>query len=198
MENIVLYGGSFNPPHKAHKIIADKLLDEFDKVFIVPCGVWKPSAKTMPMIHRMNMVKIAFKDVKTNIDYYDLERNIYTPTYLLNEKYEKMFPKAKIWVAIGEDSTANGRNKKSDIHQIWDYGDKIWNDLNWVIIKRQGYGANHKDLPPKHIELEIEEIKGSGTLIRRLINENKPISGLVDVEIENYIKKYELYKIGRT
>lgn len=195
-EMIVLFGGSFNPPHKPDKRIARMLTYHFDRIFIIPCGVkHKASTKKIPPVCRMEMVKIAFKDVpKIEFDFYDLENNVFTPTYLLEDRYKKRFPTAQIWHVIGEDIIAGGSNKNSEIHRIWDHGNEIWGNLNFLVIRRPGYDAKREDLPPKAKVIEIGDIIGSGTLIRNRIENNRPIHDLVEPEIEEYIKANRLYR----
>ena len=195
-EGIILFGGSFNPPHKAHKRIARVLDRRFDKIFIIPCGPkYKDSTKIISAEHRMEMVKIAFSDLpEIRFDFYDLENDVYTPTYLLEERYKKLFPTAQIWHVIGEDIITDGHNKNSEIHRVWDRGNEIWNSLNFLVIVRPGYGAQNEDLPSKAKIMEIGEIIGSGTLIRRLAENNMPIDSFVDPDIEEYIKRNKLYQ----
>lgn len=198
-KKIVLFGGSFNPPHIPHRRILEELvkLKRFDWIFIIPCGTRmdKVSTNIIPKKHRVEMVKIAFKDLpKVTFDFYDLENDIFTPTYLLQERYKKLFPDAEIWHLVGEDIIAGGCNGKSEIHQIWDQGPRIWQDLNFLVVVRPGYGARYEDFPPHAEIIEIGYIIGSGTLIRKYTENNRSIDGLVEPEIKEYIKKNKLYK----
>ena len=66
MEKIILFGGTFNPPHKAHRLIAEKLVSKSNKLFIIPCGSYKLTTK-INYVHRLKMIKIAFKNIKAEI-----------------------------------------------------------------------------------------------------------------------------------
>ena len=194
---IVLLGGSFNPPHKAHKMIAELLTKVSDQMFIIPCGSrrCKPSINMVSNEHRIEMVKIAFAGLENiRFDLYDLENDVFTPTYLLQKRYEKLFPDAEIWHAIGEDIIAGGFDQDSEIHRSWDHGHEIWDKLNFLVIVRNGYGARSEDMPPFSRIVEREKIIGSGTLIRERIRSGRSISDLVDYGVEKIIKKYRLYQ----
>lgn len=195
-EIVVLFGGSFNPPHKAHKRIVKILAKSFDRIFIIPCGPkFKESTKIVHANHRIEMVKIAFGDLpEIRFDFYDLENDVYTPTYILDERYKNLFPNAQIWHVIGEDIITGGYSKNSEIHRIWDHGNYIWDNLNFLVIVRPGYGARHVDLPPKAKIVEIGDIIGSGTFIRRLVENNRQIKDFVEPEIDEYIKRNKLYQ----
>ncbi len=194
---IAIYGGSYNPPHKPHKEIVKMLADKFDIVFVVPCGTRqdKRSTNMVPAGIRIEMVKAAFEGIENvKIDLYDLENGVYTPTYLLEERYKKLFPNDEIWHVVGEDIIAGGCWNESEIHQFWDHGNEIWNKLNFLVIVRPGYGAEKEDLPPKAVIMEIKPIMGSGTLIRERLKNGKDINNLVDSKVVEIIKKYKLYQ----
>ena len=195
-EKIVLFGGSFNPPHKVHHEIARIFDEDLDLVFIIPCGTSrnKSSINIVAAKYRIEMVEAAFADLAgVEIDFYDLKNDVFTPTYLLQKRYEELFPDAEIWHVIGEDIIAGGSNQDSEIHRFWDHGCEIWDKLNFLIITRPGYGARSEDMPPFSRIIELEKIMGSGTLIRSRIENDEPIDDLVDPEVSTIIRKYGLY-----
>lgn len=196
-ERVVIVGGSMNPPHIPHQIIAMELTKLFDFVYVIPCGFREDKSTTNETsIHdRMEMAKIAFENIpKVRLDLDDLESNIFTPTYLVQEKYQKLHPDAEIWHLIGEDLIAGGCRNNSEIQAAWNKGPEIWNNLNFLIIVRPNYNATADDLPPHSEVIEIEGLVGSGTLIRRLVSEDRPIDGLVDPRVIEYIKEHKLYR----
>lgn len=195
-ERVVLYGGSFSPAHKAHKRIVRELAKHFDRVFVVPCGARrdKVSMNTISAEYQIEMVKTAFQDMPSNVelDLHDLENDIFTPTHLLQKRYEKKFPNMQIWHAVGEDLIAGGGNQNAEIQRVWDEGLRIWQELNFLVIVRPGYGSRTLDLPLSAETMEIEEIICSGALIRKRAKEGKPIDDLVDPEVLEVIKKYKI------
>ncbi|MFH1187951.1 MAG: NAD(+) synthase [bacterium] len=141
-KRIAIFGGSFNPPCIHHIQIAKKLTEYFDKVVIAPCGTRKdkPSANIVDIKHRMEMAKLAFSGLRrVEFDFYDLENNVYTPAYYLQQRYEKTYPNDEIWHAIGTDLIKGGKEQQSEIHRNWILGGVIWQTLNWVAIIRPGY-----------------------------------------------------------
>ncbi|MCK4540429.1 nicotinate-nicotinamide nucleotide adenylyltransferase [Candidatus Parcubacteria bacterium] len=196
-QRVVIYGGSFNPPCRHHAQITETLIKIFDVVIIVPCGKRqdKDSANILALNHRKELARIAFKKMpKVKIDYHDMENNVYTPTYYLQEKYEKLYPDAEIWHDIGTDLVIGGSEENSEIQSGWTHGKMIWKILNWVVIYRPGYEITKEDMPPKAMFIKIPNIFGSGTMVRERLAGGKCVKSLVIPEVEQYVKKYDLYK----
>lgn len=192
---IALFGGSFNPPHLPHERIPRELT-RFDLVYVIPCGHRKDKGTTNSISkeHRMEMAKIAFEGIpKVRLDLDDLENDVFTSTFDMQKKYEKLHPEAEIWHLIGEDIIAGGRCDASEIHKVWDHGKEIWENLNFLVITRPDYGAKPEDMPPKSDVMVIEGLIGSGTWIRRLVRDGRSIEGLVSLKIMEYIRKNRLY-----
>ena len=196
-ERVVIVGGSMNPPHIPHQIIAMELTKLFDFVYVIPCGFREDKSTTNETsIHdRMEMAKIAFENIpRVRLYLDDLENNIFTPTYLVQEKYQELHPDAEIWHLIGQDLIAGGCMHNSEIQATWNKGTEIWNNLNFLVIVRPNYDATDDDLPPHSEVIEIEGLVGSGTMIRDRVARGLPIDGLVDPRVIEYIKEHNLYR----
>lgn len=84
-EKIAVFGGTFNPPTKAHKKIINFLSDEFKSVIIVPVfsAPWKNDV--IPYEHRKNMVSLIIKDI-SRVSISDVEKDI-----VLSKNIEKNY-----------------------------------------------------------------------------------------------------------
>ena len=63
---IGLFGGAFDPPHKAHVALARAALAQLklDELRIIPTGqAWHKSRTLSPAADRLAMVKLAFADL---------------------------------------------------------------------------------------------------------------------------------------
>lgn len=196
MGKIIEFGASFNPPGNHHSIIAKRLIEIFDKVIIAPCGIRldKPSTAAASPFHRKEMIKLAFADIPSlEIDFYDLDNNTFTPTWMLDKRYKDRFPGSEIWHMIGGDLIFGGRNSNSEIQRIWDRGNEIWKDLNWAVIDHSDYPIDPRDLPPRNMLVKMNAFRGRSTVIRRRLTSGQPIDDLVRPEVAEYIYENRLY-----
>src|SRR5271168_2637611 len=96
-QRIAVFGGSFNPPGRHHRLMAELLAKDFNKVLVVPCGLRPDKATTQDIdpIRRAALVELAFRDVpKVKIDNSDLEHRVFTRTHELQRRYE---PHGELW-----------------------------------------------------------------------------------------------------
>ncbi len=193
---IVIFGGSFNPASKHHIYIARKLAQKFSQVIVVPCSNDRKD-KALAMVsnsQREEMAKSAFSGLpNVELDTFDLNGGEFTPTWKLQEIYQKQFPGAQIWHVVGGDIVVGGRDCDSEIHRIWDKGSEIWGNLNFAVIVRPGYAVEKQDMPPSSELIQIEGIFGSGTMVRERIVKGESIDDLVTPEVARYIVENNLY-----
>jgi len=198
---IAIYGSGVNPPSKNHELIVEKLVEIFDTVIIVPRGIGtKPSLTDVAAHHRIAMTLLAFRDIrqdKIRFDFYDLENNVFTPTYLLQERYTRQFPDAELYFVIGGDIVAGGRDGNSEIQREWIRGEDVWRDLKFAVISHLDLTVNPADLPTNSRIIEMKKslrLNVRSTFIRERLSRGESIEDLVRPEIAQYIKERGLYK----
>lgn len=192
---LVIYGGSFNPPGRHHRRIARYLGKHFSTVIIYPCGPRpdKPSANILSLVQRLELIKRGMAKLpRAVLDHYDLEKDVYTPTYLLDEKYRKKYPDIEIWHAVGSDVLFGGGRGASEVHS-WHRGAEIWQNLNFFVIERPGFELAPEDMPPSSELHRIPGIYGSGTMIRERVKGGGDISGLTLKPVREYIYNFSLF-----
>ena len=106
---IVIYGGSFNPPHCGHVEAAMTLSEELkpDKLLIIPANIppHKELAEGSPSAQeRLLLTKLAFSDIPeaevTDIEIHREGRS-YTATTV--EQLVEQYPDAELYLAMGTD-----------------------------------------------------------------------------------------------
>jgi nicotinate (nicotinamide) nucleotide adenylyltransferase len=190
---IAVFGGSFNPPGRHHRLMAELLAKDYDKVLVVPCGPRpdKLTTQDIDLVYRAALVDLAFQDVpKVEIDNSDLEYAIFTRTHDLQQRYET---RGELWHLIGADLAEGGGQGKSFIHRVWQDGARLWNELNFIVVMRPGYDLPPEDRPPNHRILEFGD-EGSSTTIRENIFRRVNVGNSVDPAVNEYIERYGLYR----
>jgi nicotinate (nicotinamide) nucleotide adenylyltransferase len=189
MKTIALLGGSFNPPGIHHRSIAEKLVQTFDEVFIIPCGQRKDKLVIQEeKAHRVEMVKRAFAGLPVNFDFSDLENNTFTPTIKLDALYAM---RGNVWHVVGTDLLMQDEHGHCLIHD-WIQGKYFFQNGNFAVIPRKGYVIKKEHMPPQSKIIDVSK-NGSSTEIRKNIREGISICGLVSPNVEEYIKEHHLY-----
>jgi nicotinate (nicotinamide) nucleotide adenylyltransferase len=192
-QRIAVFGGSFNPPGCHHRLMVEALAKDFDKVLVVPCGPRPDKATTqdIDLVFRAALVDLAFRELpKVEIDNSDLEYAIFTRTHELQQRYEAQ---GELWHVVGADLALGGGQGQSFIHRVWQDGARLWNDLNFIVVKRLGYELPPEDYPPRCKLLELAAA-GSSTEIRENLFRRLDVSALVDPAVGAYIERYGLYR----
>lgn len=193
---IAVYGGSFNPPGRHHQEIARRLAARFDAVFVVPCWLREDKASVAAVApeHRRRMAELAFGGIAgLELDLTDMEQRSFTPTFLVEERFAARFPKAEVWHVVGGDLVAGGGEGASEIQRSWQKGAEIWQRLRFAILTRGGSGMSVGDLPPRAELVDVSDLVGSGTEIRRRLAAGTPVRELLDPAVESYVRANGLY-----
>lgn len=191
---ILIFGGTFNPIHNGHLILAEHCINEegFDKVVFIP--TMNPYYKdTLDFDTRLKMLKMAIKD-NDKFAYSSIEKkyNLEGKLYLILEKISELSDD-DITILIGSDSLMN--------LDWWYKIDEILKNYKILVLKRddedevisikiaeykEKYGTDIKVLNNKRVEI-------SSSMIREMIKNGKSIKYLVRDDVEKFIRDEKLY-----
>lgn len=191
---ILIFGGTFNPIHNGHLLLAEHCINEegFDKVVFIP--TMNPYYKdTLDFDTRLKMLKMAIKD-NDKFAYSSIENkyNLEGKLYLILEKISELSDD-DITILIGSDSLMN--------LDWWYKIDEILKNYKILVLKRddedeaisikiaeykEKYGADIKVLNNKRVEI-------SSSMIREMIKNGKSIKYLVRDDVEKFIRDEKLY-----
>lgn len=193
---IGIMGGTFNPIHNGHIIIAQKAcaLVPLDKVLFMPSGTSYMKKNVLETSKRIAMVDLAISSYP-NFALSTLETdrigNTYTSETL--EILTKLEPDSQYYFIIGADS----------LFQIesWRKPEKIFALSTLICVVREGYqmpmiqekGNELSKLGAKILYLNIPPINISSTNIRARVKNNCSITELVPQAVAEYIKQEHLY-----
>ena len=180
----IVYGGSFNPPTRAHKFIIDRLFTIFrpDNIIVVPVGNNYGKEGLIDFKYRYEMAKLLDNRVVVS----RLEDNEkYLGTYNLLKELSKEYD--NLYYVIGSDNL-----KKLD---TWIEYKKLLHDFKFIVFNRYGLDLtdiiNEKYSEFKNnfviVELNLEV---SSSEFRRTKNKE-----LISEEVYDYIVKNNLYEV---
>lgn len=197
MKRIGIFGGTFDPVHNGHLIMAENVRDQMhlDEVMFIPSRI--PPLKNAENIsepeHRLHMLKLAVEG-NSSFKINDIELKMpgdepnYTVKTLLKLREEYSAEQVKFYLIIGMDQLIN-------LHKWKDPG-KLFLLTEVVVINRPGYLIQQveNEYARRGIFVPVPNIDISATDIRFRIKENRTIKYLVPAEVEEYIYKNNLYK----
>ena len=107
-QRIGLFGGSFDPVHFGHTMVARAALAEveLDRLFIIPAAQspFKPEQSPSPAADRLAWLRLAFGDEpRCEIDAQEIERAGVSYTIDTVRDYAARFPEAELFYLIGAD-----------------------------------------------------------------------------------------------
>ncbi len=215
--NIGLFGGTFNPFHNGHIGVIKPVIKQFklEKIFFIPSATppHKPDINLACANDRFNMVKTSIKN--SNVFFAsnkELTREGTSYTIdTINEFKNEYGKNTSFYLLMGSDAFLDITTwkQKDKIFQtisiiimlrgLWKNYDKIASFIDENISKEYVFNMkdktcfSHKTKKTVYI-CNVPKIDISSTMIRKQIQDNKPISNLVPKEVEKIIQKKGLYK----
>jgi nicotinate-nucleotide adenylyltransferase len=207
---ILLFGGTFNPIHYGHLIMAQEAVEalSFDEVVLIPSATPPHKTDVLNVHHRLQMAKLA----TYSVDYFkvsDIEKQREGPSYTYDTvmHFREEFPDSDIYWLIGTDSIPELKT--------WYKIKELVNECRFVIAERDPYkyykGENsdlfsfiskecqtflEKDYIDHFVPLVNSVIEISSTDIRHRIekNEKYAVRFLIPDKVEQYIYDNNIYR----
>ncbi len=202
MSRIGIFGGTFNPVHIAHLILAEHFAEQLvlDKCIFVPAAISpfkdEEEEQDHSAIHRLEMLRLATEDNPSfEIDTYEIDKGGISYTYETLKYFSEKYINEDIYLLIGGDH--------APVFTKWSNWQEILKIANLVITGRpesdsdqfriqidQILTAGHKH--PIWLDAPLMEI--SATEIRERFQKDKSIKYLTPPQVEKYISDKNLYK----
>jgi nicotinate-nucleotide adenylyltransferase len=196
-ERIGVFGGTFDPIHVGHLLLASELhfALQLDRVLFVPAArpPHKRDQELSPDADRLAMVRATVaEDIRFELSLIELDRD--GPSYTADtiELLQQVHPRASLFFLMGEDSLRD--------LPTWRNPDRILAVAELGVAARPGVDVDLSDLfgilPSATGRVHLvptPEISISSSDIRRRVEERRPIRYHVTPEVEAYIRANGLY-----
>ena len=197
-DRIVIFGGTFNPPTRAHLDIATEALYYLDaeKVLFVPVSDLYKKDDVEISYHRVNMLNLAIGNFRRlEIDFTEVDSVKLTYTYETVEKIKSQYQDKELFLLIGADNLEDFKNWKNQRSIMENCSLLVVNRNNSSIDETIEYNEILTEFKDKIIEAPIEEIEISSTEVRNRIasGELEGLENLVDKEVIEYMVENKLY-----
>ena len=207
MKRIGIMGGTFNPIHNGHLVIAERAREQFllEKVLFIPSGVpyMKDLQAVLPVETRCEMTAAAIAGKPyfelSDIETADAKHGKNTYTFETLQKLKAADPQAAYYFILGADSLYDMEHWKNPelifqnctilaavrgMEEETRLQDKLAGQIQYLQEKYQASIAM----------LKMEGMALSSTQIRSCIREGKPIQKMVPEAVAAYIQKHHLYE----
>ena len=180
-----IYGGTFDPIHNAHLILAREALEqlELDRLVFVPAAASPHKlahGSTAPAV-RLEMLRAAVEgEPRFEVD--DLELRRPPPSFTVDtiEEFLRLEPRCEVFYLVGSDNLPrlDTWHRFADLQKL----------VRFVVLAR---GGQWIDTPYTTIRRPIDV---SATEIRNRVAAGRSIRYLVPLAVEEIIHRHQLYK----
>ena len=188
---IGIYGGSFDPIHIGHAIVANYALQwgNLDEVWILV----SPQNPLKSNIHasdcdRLKMAESVFMGIE-NIKVSDFEFSLPIPsfTYTTLSELKKRYPEHEFSLIIGSDNWK--------IFNKWANSVKIIEEFGVLIYPRPGFDVSISEVP-ENIKIldDAPQVIMSSSFVREALKNGKNVNFFVPDAVCQYIETKKLYK----
>lgn len=200
MRKVGIMGGTFNPVHIGHLIIAEKAREQFhlDEVLFMPSGTpyMKNVDEVLPGQVRTEMTKLAIEENSFfSVSTIEIEKEGSTYTYETLETLHDKNPNTEYYFILGADSLF--------AIEHWKNPEKIFAGCHVLAAVRNDKNVEEMETQATYLKekfnadvslIKTGHIEISSSMIREFIKDGQSIRYLVPDAVYDYIIKNKLYK----
>lgn len=190
-EVIGILGGSFNPVHNGHMMLASYLAQwgYVDQVWLTlsPRNPLKEKPEELlPDLKRLTMLNIATKGAD-KLDICDIELTMPTPTYTIDtlDVLSKRYPAKQFKLIIGSDNWA--------IFDKWRAAPRILSDYGVIVYPRPGYPIKERMVDGMEV-VNAPTVNLSSSFVRNAVAKGRDMTYFLPPGVYKYILDHKLYQ----
>ena len=181
---IGIYGGTFDPVHHGHLILARQALEEFklDRLVFVPAAEspFKIHNHTTPPVDRLAMLQLAIaSENRLSVDPIEIERGGISYSIDTVKMFRSRDPGAELFFLVGEDNAY----RLTEWHRFEEL-----KKLVYFVVLSRSEEFQSPEYPVVQRRIEI-----SSTEIRNRVANQESITYLVPESVKHYIEQNQLY-----
>jgi nicotinate-nucleotide adenylyltransferase len=190
MQRLGLYGGTFNPVHLGHLLVAQAAIEELglDRLFFLPASAspFKQENPPAPAELRLRWLRLALAG-RTNcaVDDQEIRRGGVSYTIETARHYAAKFPQAKLFYVIGADNVAK--------LNTWREADELARLVEFAVIPRPGEILPEFPKPFRGKVLKGFPLEISSSDIRSRVKAGLPIDSLMPPHVAAAIRESGVY-----
>lgn len=198
-KKVGIMGGTFDPIHMGHLIVAETAREAFDldEILFIPSGISYMKSNVLDKKTRVTMTGIAIEDNPYfALSTIEVDRDGNSYSYETLEELKKYNQDTEYYFIVGADSLFQ--------MQKWKNPDKIFKECTILAAIRAGSTPEEFDAQIAHLEEEYhadirliptQSLDISSTAIREKAEKGGSIQYLVPDKVREYIEKNNIYKI---
>lgn len=200
MKKTGIMGGTFNPIHNGHLMLAKEAYRQFtlDEVLFMPCGVpyMKEGQKVESGHIRAEMTALAIQDIpEFTLSMLEIEQTGNTYTYATLERLKELNPDTEYYFIVGADSLFHMTS--------WVYPKRIFANCSILAAVRDDKTISDMEEQVRLLQkkyhaniqlLQIARIDISSSDIRQKVSRGEPIEQEVPESVRAYIERKGLYR----
>jgi|SRR5581483_6582676 len=188
--NLGLFGGSFDPVHAGHLLVARAAREEaaLDRIFFIPAAQspFKPAAAPAPAAERVRLLRLALAgDCAAEVDEQEIQRGGVSYSIETVRRYAANYPKANLFYLIGADQLPQ-------LH-LWRDAADLARYVEFLIIPRPGDSPAAVPAGIRARLLGGWPLAISSSQIRARVKAGVSISHLVPAAVAEAIRNNRLY-----
>lgn len=197
---IAILGGSFDPPHMGHLLVAQQVKKflNIDQIWLMSTYSHPFNKKLSPAKHRLSMVKL-LEDETIKASDFEIQKKGVSFTIDTLKNLTKTYPQHVFYWVAGSDQIMDLPKWKNWEELIRNYKIIIYaRDAEKHIIENEiKYILNLEQIPNSLFILATKDLPTmniSSSTVREKIKRHESIRGLVPKKVEEYILEHDLYK----
>lgn len=138
MSTLAVFGGSFDPVQNGHLTLIRALSERFESTLVVPCRIspFKTLADIASADDRIRMLEIALESIpNVSVSRLETDATGISFTYRTVQTLQRLYPTAKISLAIGADMLPRLRE--------WKEAEFLRTNVDFFVTEREGFETEH-------------------------------------------------------